>query len=79
MAEQIYLKKITFEITFKGRKYFNIRYSPHHSEFQLLINEISKDFQVGDRVKNLLCEFKTKRRGFGQKTTVTPVDVEALE
>jgi hypothetical protein len=79
MAQQVYSTQITFEITSKGRKYFKIRYSPHHSEFQLLINEISKDFQVGDRVEDLLCEFETKSSGYGQKTTAIPVNAETLE
>jgi hypothetical protein len=73
---QPYSKKITFEIVSKGRKYFKIRYSPEHNEFQLLINEISKKFQVGQTITDLLCEFETKVNSYtgGKKTTAIPVD-----
>ena len=67
-------KKISFEVVSKGRKYFKIRYSPNHSEFQLVINELTKDFVAGQQVEDLLCEFEVKYSGYGQKTTATAVD-----
>lgn len=74
----IYAKKITVEIVSKGRKYFKVRY-PGKSEFQMAINEISKDFQPGMIVTDLLCEFEYQH-GYkgGGKTTVIPITSEEL-
>jgi hypothetical protein len=82
VASSVYAKKITFEVVSKGRKYFRIRYSPEHNEFQLLINEISNTFQVGQRIEDLLCEFETdksySRPGSHTKTTAIPVSADEL-
>lgn len=70
----MYSKKIDFEVVGKGRKYFKIRYSPDHNEFQLVINELTRHFVVGQQVTGLLCEFEVKHSGYGKKTTATAVD-----
>jgi hypothetical protein len=76
----IYSKKISFDVVSKGRKYFKIRYSPEHNEFQLVINDLTKQFKVGDRVEDLLCEFETQINSYtgGKKTTATAVDSATL-
>lgn len=80
MPKQFYSKKITFEVISKGRKYFKIRYSSDHNPFQLAINEITKDLQVGQVVENLLCEFDYQRNSYsgGGKTTAIAVEAEDL-
>lgn len=79
MANQAYTKKITIEIVSKGRKYFKVRY-PGKAEFQLLINEISQDFQPGQVIEDLLCEFEYKHNSYtgGGKTTAIPVNDKTL-
>jgi cell division septum initiation protein DivIVA len=75
----IYSKKISFDVVSKGRKYFKIRYSPEHNEFQLVINDLTKQYKAGDRVEDLLCEFETQINSYtgGKKTTATAVDSAA--
>jgi hypothetical protein len=76
----IYSKEITIEILKRGRKYFEVCY-PGKSPFKLVINEISTEFQVGQTVENLLCEFEYKSNGYtgGGKTYATPVNAEVLK
>ena len=80
MASKPYSKKISFEVIKKGRKYFQIRYSPEHNAFQLLINDLTRDFQVGQIVTDLLCEFETQFNSYtgGKKTTAIAVDSETF-
>lgn len=75
-----YSKKISFDVVSKGRKYFKIRYSLEHNEFQLVINDLTKHFKAGDRVEDLLCEFETQINSYtgGKKTTATAVDSATL-
>ena len=70
----MYTKSISFEVLKKGRKYFRIRYNKNSNEFQLLINDLTKDFVVGQRVENLICTFETQHSLRGQKTTAIAVD-----
>jgi hypothetical protein len=79
MVNELYSKKISFEVVSKGRKYFKIRYSENHKEFQLLINDLSRDFAPGQKISDLLCLFDYKQgfRGHG-KTTAIPINKEDL-